>query len=256
MHLVAFNPPASPDASLPAALAERTGMSLYDTKSRLRVLAGWPGILGHYGEEGLAEAIAAAVRGLGLTAWVMPGAPHELRSTVRRFSLSGGMMSAIADGGVRHEVELSSIHLGIAGQRYAVRNEATVDRGGPKATVIGAAFGFPTASSPTVSQRRTETREGFVHLYAVGHPTLVFSEPSVQYAAVQAGIVEPTRRANFTRVMRQLQSVCTRATWDERLWQRRVQARLLGPVLPPERHLDVAIALLSRQLGAADDPYR
>ena len=59
---------------------------------------------------------------------------------------------------------------------------------------------------------------------------------------------QPTRAANFAALLAELRRRCTAAVFDERLLTRAGQARVLGPALPPDEHLDVAVTLLERVL--------
>ncbi|MEM6996287.1 MAG: hypothetical protein AAF721_37615 [Myxococcota bacterium] len=256
MYVVAIVAPEGAADPLGDALATITGRARYEMRTRLRVLGRWPGVLDTYAEEGRAEAVRAAAVDLGCTAWVLPGELVSHRVQARRFSLQGAVLQVVVDAEQVLDIDVASVQMLLAGNRYGVKTDHNVERPARPASFLSATMAIPTASNASAVIRRSETREGFVHLYAAGHPTVVFGEATLQYAALALGRLEPTRRANFDRVSQGLRRLCARATWDDRLLQRLVQARLLGPTLRPERYLDHAIALLTRRLGAGTTPYR
>lgn len=260
MFLVAIRSDRTVAEGLGDALADSTGLPRYETRARLRVLAGWPGILASYADEGEAHAVAAAVQRLGMAGWVMRGGAVEPRAVARSFSVAGDRLVVVADAERTHDVDVASVSLLLAGRMLGVSFDSHVEKGdrapGMASGIARGLMGLPTMGSiPVTVQTRKESRESFVHLYASGHPTLVFSERSVRYATVD-GAMEPTRAANFARVVQTLRELCPAAAWDDRLTQRRWQSRLLGPTLRPEAHLDLAIALITRERGVASDPYR
>ena len=58
--------------------------------------------------------------------------------------------------------------------------------------------------------------------------------------------VEPTRAAGFARLTTELKGRAAQARYDDRLVSRASQAGMLGALLSPEEHVDVAVALVSR----------
>lgn len=237
-------------------------MPPYEGRSRLRVLGGWPGILATYGEPGRADDVALALRSAGFTAWVMPGAPAETRVHVRRFAIQDACLRVEAEPGTSWEAPLHDVRLLLHGTRWELKTEHVLETGrgsgssGVSAAGVLLGMSGPLATSPRAETQRREERESFVHVYAAGLPTLVFRASALQYVALRDTPVEPTRVANFARVVAELRERFSHARFDDRLVSRVAQLRLLGPTLRPELHLDVAIALLTRDLCERSDPYR
>ena len=92
-----------------------------------------------------------------------------------------------------------------------------------------------------------ETREPFIRVYSQGLPVLVFRESGLIYESLGPAR-QPTQMANFNAVVSLLRERCPEAVYDNRLLQRQEQVRLLGAVLNPDAHIDVALALLKRIL--------
>jgi hypothetical protein len=220
MELVAMKPrPADATPARAELLCAATGLATYEGRSRLRVLDGWPGIVTVHAEPERAHEVAGALRAAGFVAWVMQAMATEPRLVVRRFAIEEALLRVDVDDGTALAVPLEDVRL-------------------------------------LLHTRRREEREGFVHAIAAGVPTLVFGASALRYAELPDAPVAPTRVANFARVVAQLRERIPAARFDDRLLSRVSQVRLLGPMLPPERHLDVAISLLTHHLARRDDPYR
>lgn len=227
------------------ARAEAVGVTFYELRARLRVLDGWPGVLGTYAGARSAEAVAAALRREGITAWILGGEVTEPRTLVRRFSLRGGTLAVEADGTGPLELLASDVRMLVHGVQMGESRDIVVSRPVHAPTVRIPSLGL--AARP----RTRTTREPFIELFAPGSPILSFRAASLRYAALDDGVVEPTRVANFRRVVHTLRAGCSAATYDARLRGRIEQMRLLGPSLRPEQHLRLAVTLIA---GRRPDP--
>jgi len=63
--------------------------------------------------------------------------------------------------------------------------------------------------------------------------------------------LQPSRTANFRYLVAELQRRCPHAMRDERLMRRSTQGQILGPMLSPDDHLELAAMLVVRSLRAA-----
>jgi hypothetical protein len=261
VQLVAIKPRPGDATHVRAdALCAATGLPMYEGRSRLRVLDGWPGIVTTHAETARAEEVAAALRSRGFTAWTMPGAPVEARLLVRRFAIEDALLRVEDDAGTSLQVPLQEVRLALHGTRFTVQSDTVLDHGaseGAGGAAARAVLRLPRNSGVSrVTTRRREQREPFVHLYAADVPVLLFSASALKYAALPLTPVAPTRVANFARVVALLRErLSPTVRFDDRLVARVSQVRMLGPMLPPERHLDVAIALAGDHLSRRD-PYR
>ncbi|MEZ4474094.1 MAG: hypothetical protein R3F60_25565 [bacterium] len=52
-------------------------------------------------------------------------------------------------------------------------------------------------------------------------------------------------------LVRAVRRACEAAKFDDRLLARRTQEQILGPDLPPEHHLDLAVLLVARAMEVA-----
>lgn len=60
--------------------------------------------------------------------------------------------------------------------------------------------------------------------------------------------LQASRNANFRVVVERLHASCTKARRDDRLMRRAAQTQLLGPMLSPDDHLELAAMLLAKSL--------
>ncbi len=234
--------------------ADAVGVSFYELRARLRVLDGWPGVLATFAGADAADAEATGLARDGIPAWVLRGEPDRPRALVRSFSISAGFVSVDADRGIQVEIPIHDVRMLVVGTRLGLRREHGLSRTVVSPVARSSLWITPNlgAAAPAVEVR--STRESFIELHAAGRPVLCFEAGSLQYRSMP-GTVEPTRAANFKRVVQQLRGACPRAYVDERLAGRMGQVRMLGPTLPPETHLDLALAMVAGPpVGAS--PYR
>jgi hypothetical protein len=104
-----------------------------------------------------------------------------------------------------------------------------------------------TKTTEKTLESTTQTREGFFHLYAGEQQTLVFREGGLVYDSLGTAL-QLTRQANFSYLITELRRRSPGACCDDRLLTRAGQVQLLGPVLSPENHLDIATSLLAKLL--------
>lgn len=230
--------------------AGEVGVTFYELRARLRVLDGWPGVLATYAGVEPARAVAAALRRGGIGAWVLPGERADPRTRVRRFSLRAGTLAVETDE-ASFELLASDVRMLVHGVQMGEDHDAARSR--PVSS--SALWVTPQRGLMRPPVRTRATREPFVELHARGLPILSFRAASLRYATLGDGVVEPTRIANFRRVVHTLRTGCPQATYDARLRGRVEQMRVLGPSLRPEKHLALALALVTVSRPGRS-PYR
>jgi hypothetical protein len=258
MHVVAVQHAVPHQAGRPRLdddwvrdLAEAVGVTFYELRTRLRVLDGWPGVLSiHAGAEPAQRVAHALVEG-GIRAWVLPGERTDPRVRVRRFSLQGGWLTVEADGGVQLEIPATDVRMLVHGVQIGEDREVTLLRTPVSSLSRAAMWATPSLGLARPRTRGRTTREPFVELHAPGVPISSFRAGSLRYAALDDGVLEPTRVANFQRVVQTLRTGCSRATYDARMRGRIEQMRVLGPSLRPDKYLPLALTLIT---GARPDP--
>jgi hypothetical protein len=233
-------------------LAYALDRSLIEARNRLSDPNGGPTVVGNFAEEAGAGICVRKLREAGIACTVL--APEEIetdpdRFAVRSFRLGDEALHAASRYGKEIDVPYGEIELLVRGTLFIPRPElGTVEerRFSPTRTLLTGGF----ITSKRKLRRRAipmEEREGFLHLYAGDRPALVFREASLHYQALGPAL-KPSANANFQILVELLRERAPGARYDERLSDKPGRARVLGPTLSPDRHLDVALTLLAKVL--------
>lgn len=252
MHVVALQFDKDAGDALAVRLAAVLGRTLLEARGRVSEPAGGPSVLATFGEAGPAEEYAEELRSRGFDVLVLPSEEvetEEQRLVVRSFELAPEALIAQPRHGGAVEVPWRDVRLLLRGivrvqhKRTQMVQQRQLSLG--RAVLTGGLM-----VTKTVKSSKTEVlteNEGFLHLYPASGPTLYFPQADLNYAGLGPGL-EPSVAANFARLVTVLRQASPRAVYDERLTTLPGQARLLGPSLTPERHLDLAVTLLARAL--------
>jgi hypothetical protein len=251
MYVVAIRSSRGKPEALAAVLAHLLGMTAYEAAARVRTLGAGPGVVGAFAQRDLAAHAMAQLQARGFESWVLP--PEAVvadagRLRVRNFQLGEQALAVTSRRGQSAEVPYSAVDLLLKGARYAQHVESRMvseRKFSPTRAILTSGL-MLHKTQKKLQQNVVEDRESFFHVYAPGHPPLVFPEGDLVYGSLGAAL-QPSSALNFAHVLAELRRRCPRARYDERLANRVGQAQLLG-TLSPERHLDVAIALLVSEL--------
>ncbi|MCB9540713.1 MAG: hypothetical protein H6704_31215 [Myxococcales bacterium] len=251
MHVVALRSLPSPEPDRVKALADILGLTAYEARSRLMAPAGGPTVLGQQAEAEAAAAMAQALRAAGFEPLVLDAARVETdarRFVVRRFRLTDAAIEATNRAGEQQAVPYGTVRLALQATGISVETttETTKSRTFSAGRALATGGLMMSRTQKTTTTRTSEDWSGCLFVYGAG-PTLAFREPELAYDAAD-GPVLPTRHANFARLASTVKARCPGAVWDDRLVRRASQTQILGPTLPPEDNLDVALALVARAL--------
>ena len=249
LHIVAVRELDGDLEERAAALARVLGLTLFETRARVRPPA--PRVVASFAERGAAEALVAALAREAFAPTLLDsdeledGAAREsIRNFERtrdawRFETRDRRSFVVADRDLRLLLPLSS---------KTTRTETDV--GTKRSFSLGKAMvtgGLMATKKKTIETTTSSvSSEAYVHLYARGQPCFVFSESELQFQGLGAAIL-PARTANWRLFVQQLRERAP--CFDDRLTSRAGQVHVLGGVLDPDRHLDVAITLLTRSLA-------
>jgi hypothetical protein len=252
VHVVAIRELAPGYEEKVEALAAALGRAPADLIARLRAAGRGPVVVGTAAEAGGAAALAAVVGGAGLPPLLFgPGEceTEETRFVGRSVGFPDEVLRAESRQGETLTVVLATVDLIIRGTTSVSAVETTTSRErkiSPGKILLTGGL-MLTKTVEKTSRQTTETREGFVHLYAPGQPPVALRESALTYESFGPRR-QPSRAANFALLVAELRRRCPAAVYDERLLTRAGQTRLLGPLLSPDEHLDVAITLLVKAL--------
>jgi hypothetical protein len=218
-----------------------------------------PRVVATFGQRAPAEQAAEALRKAGLDPVVVGGEQMEsdrTRAFLRSFSFGPASVTFGLRDGRSVEVPTADIQLLLRGTRirHETRTDVTTERrlSVGKAVLTGGLVMTSTRKKETAIT--TEEREGFLAVYAASAPDLIALETAVQYQGL-GDAMQPTRSANFARLIAELRKRAPAAPYDERLITRAGQAQLLC-ILAPEPFLDVALTVLAATLRPTSLPYR
>jgi hypothetical protein len=253
MYAVALEFDKNAGDALAVRLAAVLGKTLLEARGRLSEPEGGPSVLATFGEAAAAEAYAEELRSRGFAVLVLPSAEVEKekdRFVVKCFEIGPDGLRAQARQGER-EVAWSDVRLLLRGI-VRVRSERTKVTEQRKLSLGRAVLTGGLMVTKTVKSSKHEVvteNAGFLHLYPAAGPPLAFRQGEINYAGLGPRL-HPSVAANFAALVDALRRASPRALYDERLATPPGQARLLGPSLPPESYLDLAVTLLSRSLLA------
>lgn len=252
VNIVAIHNLPPKKEALTKPLAQALGKTLYEATARLRGPGTGPLVVATFMDAGAAETAAARLKDAGFASLVVSS--EDLRRegerfAVRRFDFADDVLrleSSQAQGLALPYGDIELILRGISSTVHSEKEsfkEKKLDMGMAIATG-GLKFSKTEKKTREVI---TEEREGFIHLYAGGHPVLLLRESALSYDSLGPAR-QPTRAANFSRVEAELRKRCPAAVYDNRLLNRMEQVQLLGSSLDPQSHMHIATAVLAKSL--------
>ena len=252
MYIVAIDNLGEDREGIARALSEALGTTLYDALVRVRVSGKGPLIVAAYGEENTARERAKKLGAAGFRTFVLGQdevETDEMRIIVRKFLFSDSELEIEARTGDTMKIEYARIDIIIRGTRIMqnTETETVKDRKFSAGRAILSGGLMTTKSVKITQQSTTEVREGFIHLYPGNRHPIVLLESALLYDSLGPAL-QPIRAANFAFILAELRRRCPGAVYDDRLVSKAGQSRLLGSMFEPERHLDIAVSLLSRSL--------
>jgi hypothetical protein len=195
-----------------SALAAAAGISAYEAERHLA--ASGPRVLAPRGDLERALALATALDAAGFVPIVLRDDQPTPRFEVRSFAFEGRGLRVSDRLGATQRVPFAAVEVLVRGIRM-------------------------TAA--------TDAREPFLEVWSGESPVLVLRETALQYDGLHLER-QPTAAANFSWLVNRLRGDVPEAVYDERLNTRAGQLRVLGDVLAPETHLEIATALVARTL--------
>ncbi len=253
MHVLAVRRFSGTVDDLAPRLAAALGISAYEARGRVRGPA--PRVVATFADPIGARVAAAALQAAGFDPLLLGEEEMESekdRVVVRSYALDPLDLVAAPRAGPTVVVPLEAVELLLRGTRLqTIARTVTTHERRPsvgKALITGGLVITKDVRRAEVSEQHEA--DAYLHAYAPGHPVLAFSEAELVHVA-PGRAREPSRAANFTRLVTELRARASGAAYDDRLLTRAGQAAVLGGVLGPEQFPDVAISVLARTLRRA-----
>lgn len=256
MHAVAVAPGGElrDVETIVGSVAVELGRSHAEIRQRIALAGADPVVLGVHRDAEAAHAIARLLCNHGLRAIAVAVLePFAGLIVARSFALSP---DALCVEGREHdgvELAFADVHAIVVGRRVEASAPA---REAPQA---GLARRVSRRLDPLVVEPKIHEPpgrpEGIVHLFGADRATAL-REHELLYQSLGPEL-QPSRGANFRRLVDRLRERCTHAVWDERLLRPAVQAHVLGPMTSIDTHLALASTLVAAAVRrVAADPYR
>lgn len=250
MHVIAIYNLKENKQDLSGALAAVLKVTPFEALSRLRAPGNGPYVVGVVAEKEEARRISDALGSNGFTPVTLSDEEIEAEAeqwTIRRFDFSEQNLTVESNDGRRLTIAYREIRLLLRGIGISSSSATETFKKRTLDLTSAVISGGLKITKTTKAEREVtkEEREGFVTLYASGHPTLAFRENGLVYDSLgpSRGL---SRSANFIQLIAELRRRCPTARYDERLLNRAGQAALLGPLLSPDEHVVIATALLAK----------
>jgi len=217
-------PPFGPDAARRLSVA--SGLPLRLAGDRLQVPRRGPAVVGCFDDAAAAHRQLDALTEAGFQGFVLaPPWPPVVQ--VRQLVVVGNELMVALEGGQRQIIAGHELPLVVWGTRIL-----------PVGTVVAERTAGDTPSGLRHRRLPVEVREGFLRLFLEGGRTL----------RVDSSVVAGLDDHAFDLLVRAVRRVCPTA-FDDRLVAQRTQVQMLGHLLTPESHMDLAILLVARARG-------
>lgn len=251
MHIVAIHDWPSDEAEVAKIIAKALGCVVFE--ARQKIAGGGPRLLASFSDPLQAGALAARLSLTGVPALAID--VDAMRRTqqllhVRRFKLDALALRLESFEGQPLDIDYGAVDLLLtatsSGGRMQTTGTVTERKFSIGKTLL--AGGIPmTKKVAREETTTTEERDETLWLYAKGQPAVIFTRGTLNFEGLGSAM-QLSRDLNFVFVKKELRRIAPQARYDDRLLQRAGQARLLGPALNPESHLDLACEILARTL--------
>lgn len=252
MYVIAIYNLKENKQDLAGALAAVLKVTPFEALSRLRAPGNGPCVVGIVAEQEEATRLTDQLEANGFSIVTLSDDEIEAEAdqwAIRRFEFSEQNLTVESNDGKRLTVAYREI--GILLRGIGISSSTTTETVKKRkldltSAVISGGLKL-MKTTKTVKEVTKEEREGFLTLYAAGHPTLAFHENGLIYDSL-GPLRGLSRSANFIQLIAELRRRCHAARYDERLLNKANQTALLGPLLNPDAYIVIATALLAKVL--------
>jgi len=251
VHIVAIYDWKEETAEVKQAISAALGITVYEVGQRL--LAGSPLVLASFADSQQAQVLVKKLNQIKIATLVVDTEQIRSRANnfiVQRFKLHTSSLSLRLDDGQLVEIPYGEINILIPVTSIVDKSETktvTEHRFSLGRTIITG--GIPMTEKIKYKQEIRNINIGkLLYLYARGkQQPLIFNQSIMVYNGLGSAM-KTSQEQNFTYLINELHRLCPWAVYDDRLFKRIGQSRLLGPTLNPETNLDIAIEILVQYL--------
>jgi hypothetical protein len=232
-------------------VAEKLGTVAFEARQKLA--GGSPVVIATFADEDHAHALVASLTQEDLPAFLIDTEKvrkHLSPYYVRRFVLGEEALKVESRDGESCEIEYGTIDLLLvaickAGEIQTTGTETSRKFSLGKTLLAG---GLPmTKQVKTGKVVTVEERDESLWLYTHDRALFIFDRPAMNYDGL-GKMMQFTRDLNFAHLKNELKRLAPGARFDDRLLNRAVMIRLIGPALNPEVDHDLAFEILSMSM--------
>lgn len=232
-------------------VATAMGKTVYEARASVSAPEGGPAVVAVLADPDAAEAVAAGLHAAGVTSKVVAVRdPLPGLLVPRRFELGEHELGVEMRDGSHATLRYADIDVLLRGMRQTQSSSTTTTT--ERKLSIGSALlsgGLVNTRKEKVTRTSTATDSDELVLVLAGAHAVCLREHELQYQSLGAAL-QPSRTANFRHLVAELYRRCPTALHDERLMRRAAQSQLLGPMLSPDDHLELALRLVADSLRA------
>jgi hypothetical protein len=257
MHAVVIDRVQGDVATLAKAAADVLGVTAYDVRASMQVPGGGPSVLTVLGDRTRAEATREGLERAGFDARVVSVQPEAQQVDVRTFELGPHGLTVQTRGGTQTHLPYEDIRLLVRATAVTTQTKTKTMRERKFAPMRTVLSGGLVNTKVQTTKKTTHTTDSTELLYAFGSADtpVRMAEDTLLYQGLGPAL-QPSRTANFARLVQELRRRCPRAAFDERLRRRNVCSQILGRTLSPDDFMDLAVTLVASSVRDTTAPFR
>ncbi len=257
MHAVVIDRVQGDVAALAKAAADVLGVTAYDVRASMQVPGGGPSVLTVLGDPARAEATREGLERAGFDARVVAVQSDTARVDVRTFEFGAQALTVHTRAGAQLDLPYADIRLLVRATAVTTETKTKTVRErkfAPMRTVLSGGLVNTKVQTTKKTTRSTDSTE---LLYAFGNTDtpIRMAEDALLFQGLGPAL-QPSRTANFARLVQELRLRCPSAAFDERLRRRNVCSQILGRTLSPDDFMDLAVMLVAASVRDTTAPFR
>jgi hypothetical protein len=251
VHVVVINNWKEKTAELTQEISRALGITIFEVQQRM--ICGSPTVIASFADPQQAQVLVKKLNQIGIATMVIDA--MEVRSRtggiiVRRFELNESSLHIETGDRRSAEIPYGKIDVflpAISIVKYSETKTTTERKFSLGKTILTG--GIPMSKKVKHQQEVTvEKYKKVLYLYvSKRQQPVVFSQDGMTYDGLGEAM-KISRELNFTYLISELHRLSPGTAYDDRLFKRIGQVRLLGPTLNIETNIDLAVEILARSL--------
>ncbi|MEJ2492229.1 MAG: hypothetical protein P8Y84_11530 [Desulfuromonadales bacterium] len=246
MHVIVVHHPKDASTAQVQSLADALGITAFDARQRL--VCPSPVVVSVLADRQQAQKPLCELRRSGLEAFLVDveaALSQRPVFVVRSFSFADNVMH-VRDGQGR-DAAIGNQEIKLILSATQMRGQTEVQTVTERKFSVGRtlmAGGLPLSKKTTRQETlAVEEREQVLYLCSGKGSRLICARDRMTYEGF-GDAMKPSREMNHNLFVNRVRQRCPEALYDDRLMRRAAQVQLLGPLLDPDRYLELAVDIL------------